>query len=152
MKVVIFDNPDGTITVRNPVQNPLPGSPAARRESEPDDDYFERLVAGPNRKGGTRVTDIDHTQLPSGHENFKAAREWDGTDVVVNMAKARVIQEDKIDRKRRLKARELIERETMGENVTAEKAQLAAMNVGPEIAAAQTPAALNAVWPPGLDR
>lgn len=105
MKVVIFDNPDGTITVRSPVRNPRPGSQAVRREKETLNQHFARLTQGPNRKGGLRVAEIDHTALPAGHEHFKAARKWNGAAVEIDMVKAAAIKTDMIreERDRRLR-------------------------------------------------
>lgn len=155
MKVVIFDNPDGTITVRHPVQNPKPESPAARREGETDDQWFERLVdtdsAAP-RKGGTRVAVMDTDDLPVDHHHFKLAREWSGAEVVINMAKARVEHAARINEMKLVRARELSDREMIGEDVSTEKAQLQNRDYETAIANAPNPTALKAIWQAGTPR
>lgn len=152
MKVVIFDNPDGTITVRNPAQNPVKGSPARRRKGETVTAHFERLVAGPNKKGGVRVTTMDHMDLPAHHEHFKTAREWDGVGVGINMAKARVEHLVNINAARAVRAAELNIREMLGEQVNVEKAMLRDRGHELEINLTQTPAELKDVWQPGTPR
>ncbi len=164
MKIVIFNNPDGTITVRVPVQNPLPESDAARRSGETEDEHFERLVSGPNRKGGSRVAVIEDTDLPIGHSDFKAARRWDGVKVTVDMPTAREIHAESIAVVQaaeiaRLKIEERSERlksnTTQADSHAATITALEALDLNvlaTQIAAAPNPTALSAIWPADVPR
>ncbi len=92
-------------------------------------------------------------QSQPGDREFRNALEKPGMGVpVVNMLKAREIHAERITTAKRLKARDLIEREMMGENVLAEKAALRAIDVQTQIAAAPKPTVLKVVWPVNLSR
>lgn len=90
--------------------------------------------------------------LPDNRE-FRDAWQLDGTAIVIDMAKARVIHRGAIEDAKRTVARDAIEREIiMGENIDAVRVMLTASDYEGEIAAAETPEELHAIWPEGLAR
>ena len=95
----------------------------------------------------TSFEEIDEASVPKDRE-FRDAWEHDGS-FKVNHAKAVAIQEDRINRAKLKKSREILERETAGENVTAEKAQLQAID---KRVTAKDMTELKASWPAGLER
>ena len=78
---------------------------------------------------------------------FRNAWEQVGTTINVNLAKARDIQERRINDAQRLKIRDILEREALGENVALEKANIGAVNARGLVNAAQTPDQLKATMP-----
>lgn len=99
---------------------------------------------------------MEKAQIPQtkqGDRAFRNALEKPGMGPpIVNMPKARDIQTKRINEAKRISARDLIEREMMGEDIATEKAALRAMNMLQAINAAQTPEALSVIWPAGLAR
>ena len=90
---------------------------------------------------------------------FRNAWKKVGTSIQIDMPRAKVIQQAKIDRikAREVKriAEEIVIEQALGNDVTALQAEIqgvitAVANVGPNINAAGTPAILKAVWPVGL--
>ena len=71
-----------------------------------------------------------------------------GVSITVNMSKVRAVFDQYLSDRRRDLARDLIEREMAGEDVTAEKTRL--QGFSPDTATATTPAALRAMWPEWL--
>ena len=104
MKIVVFDNPDGSVTLRYPADPATSKGPTKPREGETPDEWFERITAGPNRKGGVRVGEIDSETIPLRRRILRGSLRWNGTNVVVDMAAARVLKLDHIreERNRRL--------------------------------------------------
>ena len=156
MKVRIFENPDGTLTVRVPVQKPHPGTPSAQQSGESDDEYFERSVwgggGGANSKGGTVVGDVDSSSLPVDYDVFKESRTWNGGGVTLDLTKAKTIHADHIKLVRQEMIRDVIEREALGDDVTTEKAAVAAVDADTEVAIAAETTSLRAIWPAAIER
>ncbi len=88
-------------------------------------------------------TVVDDSLIPT-DRSFRNA--WK-PDLTIDMIKARQIQEQKIEQKRREKVRDLLEREALGENVAVEKANIRAINAKALVDAAQTPDELKASIP-----
>ena len=132
---VCFTQPNGRVAIMSPAE----GVPLAQIMSEdvPSDATAIRLC--------------DFAALPA-NRDFRNAWTDNGTFVTVDLAKARVIQKERIDRARLQKARELLEREMLGEDVTAAKNQLRAMDAQTIVDGAATVAALRAAWPAGLNK
>ena len=70
---------------------------------------------------------------------------------IVDMPKAREIQRQRIEAAREATMRRLLLREALGDNVTARKAQIAAVDAAAIVAAAQNETALKNSKPPFLD-
>lgn len=115
------------------------------QKGEPADTISHRVIDVAMLPGGDNATGTyDRTFFGA----FRAA----GAAVTIDMPAARKIHAARILEARRAFSRDLMEREFMGEDVTAGKAQLAAMDVSAKIAAVRTPKTLNAVWPADLPR
>lgn len=99
----------------------------------------------------TATREISEADIPALRDAFlRDAWEDDGTSINVNMVKARASFERELREAKLGTARELNDRETIGEDVTSEKAALRATN--PNSSAAATPQALRALWPATLPR
>jgi len=96
------------------------------------------------------VAPCDSAAFPD--REFRDAWRNNAGTVSVDLPAARDIQAERIEAARRLKAKELVEREMLGEDVAAEKAALRASNARQLVDGAQNVDALKNVWPPGLDR
>lgn len=96
-----------------------------------------------------QIREITESDIPE-RDEYRDDWEDTGSAIATNMAKARARFDAMVRDAKLAKARELRAREDIGENVAAERAQLQATN--PNSSAASTPAALKALWPPGLDR
>ena len=85
MKVIVFADSAGNMRVRVPV--------GPRKRGEAEEAYLDRIAdAHPAKPGMQRVAILDHTELPyKDYPEYKDARRWDGTKIVVSMAKARAI-------------------------------------------------------------
>lgn len=97
------------------------------------------------------VREIGPGDVPADRE-FRDAWEDDGAAVRINMPRARDIQAARIDREKRAKIRDLMEREALGEDVTAEKDAVRAIDARTLVDAAATPGDLKATWPSELSR
>ena len=68
-------------------------------------------------------------------------------DIGRDMPKCREIARERIEQQRRMKIRDVLEREALGENVATEKASLRAINARAIVDAAQTPEELKTMLP-----
>lgn len=146
MKIVAYSRPDGGVSVVNFAPKRL-AELMADGMTEDDAITFLQIKSVPG--DATQVEVIDNSVLPD--RIFRNAWTKPGAGPpAVDMPKARVLHDASVQRERRVIARDLIERETMGENVTGDKAALAAVNVQAQINAAANPIALDAIWPAPL--
>lgn len=163
MKIIVFTINDGrtALTPASPivVDRLVAGD---MTEQEAVDAIKDNAVKSAIERGDGPITnikivndaDVPEVDYVAGtHGDFRDALENIGAGPpTVNMDKARSIQEERVAIAKLQKAQTLLVRETAGENITAEKAALRAIDVRSEIAAAQTPDELRAVWPQGLER
>ena len=97
----------------------------------------------------TAARAIDFVDIPTDQEWWvREGWEDSGVSITVNMSKVRAVFDQYLSDRRRDLARDLIEREMAGEDVTAEKTRL--QGFSPDTATATTPAALRAMWPEWL--
>ena len=89
----------------------------------------------------TGAQEIPDTAIPQ-DRTFRNAWVQVPGGVQVDLPKARIIARQKIEAHRQEKMRDLLLREALGENVTAAKAQVKAINSGAAVAAAATEVAL----------
>ena len=151
MKIIVMARPDGTMFTRTPVE-------PHDTDAETEEEYLARL-ASVNKKGATRVADMDHAELPADHARFKAARRWNGTDVEIDMPKAREIHAEHIataqaaeiarlkveERKERLKGNTAKANDHAATIIALEALNLNALAT--QITAVPNPTALKAIWP-----
>ena len=143
MKNIIFTRPDGGVTVRSP-------SPRRLAEFEDEVEGMAAIQARNLPAGATDVVQVDEADIPT-DRTFRNAWKHSGGVFSVDMSSARDIQATRVEIAKREKARDLIERDMMGEDITADKAALQGISVASQIAAAKTPNALKAVWPDILE-
>lgn len=97
--------------------------------------------------GAANVEVVEAATLPT-DKSFRNAWVRPGFGPpAVDMPKARIIQQGRIEAARKDKMRDLLLREALGENVTALKAQVNAVNAAALVAGAANEAALKAVIP-----
>ena len=94
----------------------------------------------------SNVTTVDESVVPL-DRTFRNAWRQNGVSVRVDLPIARTLVEKEIETRRRVKIRDVLEREALGENVAVEKAALRSINARLLVDAAQTPEALKAVIP-----
>lgn len=131
--VVLYTRPDGGVSV----VHPAPGIGM--------DEVMDRSIP----TDATSVRVVDHLSIPTDRE-FRNAWFDDGTGIDHDMTKCRSIQKERIDRAKLQKARSLLEREMLGENIVAEKAKIRAINSDQIVGAALDLAALKASFPADL--
>lgn len=158
MKAIIYSRPDGGVGIVNTSATHMAKQVAlGLTEDQVIADVQAKDVPG----NATNVEVVEQSDIPGfdatkgilHHHEYRDALEKTGVGPpVISMPKARTIHSGRIDRAKRALARDLIERETIGENVAAEKATLAAVNVQAQINSAATPNALKAIWPASLPR
>lgn len=122
----VIERPDGGITVIVPVDL------EATRASLPPG-----------------AVEIQKSELPS--RLFRDAWVFRAGQVQTDMPKARSLHVASIERARKEEILDLLEREALGESVASEKAAVRAVNAASEVAGANTPEELAAVWPPALN-
>ena len=139
MKKIVYTRLDGGVSIVNP-------TPQFLASFADEADGMATIRARNVPPDATDVVQVDETNIPA-DRTYRNAWRQNGGAFSTDMPMAREIHSVHIGIVKRKKARELIEREMMGEDVTAERAALRAVNATAQIAAAQTPAALKAVWP-----
>ena len=144
-KRIVYTRPDGGVSI----VVPAPGFVASFAT---EDEAIATIQAKDVPADATNVEVMDRAQIPALREYRNAWEKLGAGPPTVNMPKARLLHVERIDTAKRAKSRDLIERETMGKNVTAEKARFRAINVQAQIDAAATPEALSAIWPLELPR
>ena len=133
-KHIVHTRPDGGLSITTPGEGV---------------DMVEVLARIPD--GNINVREIDSRDIP-GDREFRNAWSDDGANLTVDMVKARVIQKERIDEAKLLSASDLAGRELLGEDITAEKTTLVAINSDDIVRDATTPDDLKASWPTGLRR
>ena len=129
MKRIIYSRPDGSVSVVCPALDTDEGLAAAQAKL-PADAINPKVV--------------DFSAIPQ-DRTFRNAWRQNETLVQHDMPKAREIQESRMETSRRIKMRDLLLREELGENVAAEKAAVRAINARALCQTAQTPEELKAV-------
>ena len=144
MRCIVFTRPDGGVSIVIPASNFVAQFPTeaealavVRAKSVPAD--------------ALDIGEIEDTDLPTDRE-FRDAWRLNAGVARPDLPAARDIQAARIDAAKRWEARALLEREPLGENVTGEMIQLAAIDARALVDAAQDIAALKAAFPPGLPR
>ena len=94
----------------------------------------------------SNVTTVDESVVPL-DRTFRNAWRQNGVSVRVDLPIARTLVEKEIETRRRVKIRDVLEREALGENVAVEKAALRSINARLLVDAAQTPEALKLAIP-----
>ena len=117
--------------------------------AETEDEFLARVKAKVLPADAINSQIVDEAAVPT-DRTFRNAWEQAGATVTVSMAKARNLQEAEINRRRREKIRDLLEREALGENVTADKATVRAVNARTLVNSATTTEELKAVMPTEL--
>lgn len=142
MKKIVYTRPDSGVSIVNPAPEFL-----ALFATEQEGLNAVQVRAVP--ADATDVVQVDEANIPA-DRTFRSAMRQSAGVFSVDMPKAREIHAARIEDARREKARDLIEREMVGEDVTVAKEGLRATNVTAQINAAANPNALKAVWPEGL--
>lgn len=133
--LIVYTRPDGGVSVVHPAAGV--DTATLLLKSVPAD--------------ATDVEVVDAAAIPADRAFRNAWRRIGGV-VSIDMPAAREIHAERVNAAKRALARDLIEREAMGEDVTTEQAALRAADVQAQIAAAPNAAALKAVWPADLPR
>ena len=139
MKKIIYTRSDGGVSIVSPAIN----------INEPVGFDEEQAIA----RALTRLpTDAMNPQVVDGSiiptdRTFRNALVQIGASVIHDMPKCREIAFDRIQAQRRIKIRDVLEREALGENVATEKASLRAINARAIVDAAQTPEELKTMLP-----
>lgn len=142
-KVLCMKRADGGCTIRVPAES-------ARLNGESDDDFLKRVEEAHPRGDCVSCRVMDTADLPD--REFRDAWEDDGASVKVNLAKAKQIQRDRIRNAKLRHAQALLIRETAGDNVTAERTALQAIDEDALTAAPRSVTGLKAAWPPDLPK
>lgn len=146
MKIITLEYPDGTIAIRGGITPRF----LARFQGDRDaalQHIIDVLVPEQNQGAVARVEDIE---LPASREFRNAWRRRAG-GVVEDLPAAKEIQIARIEARRRRKARDLLEREMIGENITAEKSALRTLNARALVEAKQSVDELRGFIPPGVE-
>ena len=114
--------------------------------TETEDEFMARIQARAVPSDAINPQVVDESVIPA-DRTFRNALRQDGSFLIHDMLKAREIQEQRIEAARRIKMRDLLVREELGENVAAEKAAIRSINARALCQAAQTPEELKAVLP-----
>ena len=93
---------------------------------------------------GPRI--VDELAVPA-DRTFRNAWKQNGFVIEHDMPKARDIQEQRIKDSQRMKIRDILEREVLGENVIAEKASVRALNPRALVDSATSADELKAIFP-----
>lgn len=142
-KRIIYTRPDGGVSIIGPAPEFIAGFDGT------EDEALAFIQAKDVPADAVDAVQVDETIIPT-DRTYRNAWRQAGGNISVDMPAARVIHANHIEAAKRKLARDLIEREMMGENVTAEKTALRAIDVGAEITAAQTTDSLKDAWPMAL--
>lgn len=139
MKVIVYTRADGGVS-RVDFGDKLPGETDEEQEAR----IITRHMAW--RPDLSNLHVCDSAELPD--RMFRKSWRQSGKGVpAIDLDAAKQEFEDNLTAAKRIKARELIERETAGENVAAEKAALQAINPRNLANGKATVADLKAAWP-----
>jgi len=139
MRKIIFTRPDGGLSVVHPVRNTL--GETLTTDAEIEQRAFAKLPAD-----AINAQFVDATLVPA-DRTFRNAWRQNGPTVQIDLPACREITRERIEQQRRMKIRDCLEREALGENVATEKASIRAINARALVDAAQTPEELKTVMP-----
>ena len=128
MKRIIYTRPDGGLSVVIPAQEGDIGI-AASMAKLPVSAINPQIV-------DSSILPVDRT--------FRNAWRQNGANVQVDLTIARTLTEKEIETRRRVKIRDILEREALGEDVVLEKARLRGIDARAIVDAIQTVEALKA--------
>jgi len=131
MRKIIYSRPDGGVSV---VSVPI------------DTDTAIAAAIAKLSLTASNVTTVDDSVIPTDRA-FRNAWRQNGASVRVDLPIARTLVEKEIETRRRVKIRDVLEREALGENVAQEKAALRSINARLLVDAAQTPEELKSILP-----
>lgn len=152
MKCIVYQRPDGGVSVVSPAPEFLGRKDEDGNPIFPTEDVgIAAVMAKDIPTDATDVSICDTSEIPSDRE-FRNAWVRSGRGAAVDITKAREVQRERIETARRLAARDILEREALGEDVAAEKAALANIRAADIVGTVQSVAALKAAWPAGLKR
>lgn len=120
MKVICYSTVLNSCSVIVPVQRYVDSF-------ESEDEALQAIIANDLPPEATAHAIIEDSELPQDRK-LRNAWVFNGNAVVEDVSKARDLVAERINRLKKFKARELIEREMIGEDVTQEKAALRALN------------------------
>lgn len=143
MKQIIYTRTDGGL------DTVVPEISRTDPEGFTEDDALQRALSKDVPADAINMRVVDEADIPTDRE-YRNAWEDDGAAIRTNIEKARTIFDERVRREKVVKARELRDREDAGEDVTAERDALRAVN--PDSRAAQTLDELKALWPKELNR
>lgn len=139
IRKIIFTRPDGGVSVTNPVRN-------TSGETLQTDAEIEQRAWNQIPVDAINPQFVDGSVIPT-DRTFRNAWVQSGAVVNVDLPKARDLQEAKIKAAQRLKIRDIVEREALGENVAAEKASVRAVNARALVDGAADVATLKDTFP-----
>ena len=154
MKIIIHERLDDGVSI----------TPIHPNQGETEAAAINRVVDRNKEVGNLPADDVgvtiaDESSLLGGsleasktQREFRGAWEFTRPNIEENLTKARVIQRDRIDRAKTRQVRKLLEREMLGEDITAAKAQLRTVNPQEIVDGAINIAALKSSWPENLSR
>ena len=134
MRKIVFTRPDGGVSVVS-VPVDTDAALAAAQAKLPVD--------------AANIQIVDESVIPT-DRTFRDSWVQSGGGVVVDLPKARDIQEVKIRAAQRKKIRDILEREALGDNVAAEKASIRAVNPRTLVDNANDVAELKSTFPASL--
>jgi len=145
-KVITFTNANGDYCIRGKM------TPQWIARFDGDEDAARQAILDTKMPpDAVDIRVLTDPTFPSSRE-FRNAWEHAAGHIGVNMSKARVVHVEHINRAKLTLARELLERELLGENVAAERGLLVAINVQGQISSAVNPEVLAQIWPNVLNR
>lgn len=139
MRKIIYTRPDGGISVVGPVRNTV-------GETLTTDEDIEQRAWNKLPADAINPQWVEDSSIPT-DRTFRDAWSQSGTDIVVDMVRARDIQEKRIKTAQRIKVRDILEREALGENVASEKAAVRAVNPRVLVDSVSTTDELRAAFP-----
>lgn len=143
-KRIVFSLPDGAVGIVCPSRRFL-----ASFDTEAQG--LQAIVFLDIPADAVDVEEVDVAVLPTDRTFRDAWRRPNGGPIEADMSIAREIQTKRLNVAKLKKARNLLERETLGENVALDKTKLAAIDVAAIVSGVSTPDDLKAAWPDELD-
>jgi len=140
IRKILYTRPDGGVSIVQPVRNTV-GEVPGITDAEIEQRAFAKLPAD-----AINSQFIDLSAIPA-DRTFRNAWRQNGATVQIDLPAARAFMEKRIEEQRRIKIRDVLEREALGENVSVEKASIRAINARALVDAAQTPEELKVVMP-----
>lgn len=140
MRKIIYTRPDGGLSVVHPVRN----NGETLSDAEVEQRAWDKLPA-------TATSPRFVSSVPEDRSFRESWTDIPGVDAPsVDLLKAQAIQQDRIETARKEAMQDVLLRESLGEDVTAEKARIKAIDPYALVSDKADPAALKDAWPPGL--